>query len=82
MTLVWVAQRSDKCGDSVVKLEENLAQVCGSFSWSVVPKYVVFAELETGGGGGDRGGWEGFGWWGGAAGKTLGERVSENNCEY
>lgn len=56
MTLVWVARRSDKCGDSVVKLEENLARVRGSFSWSVVPKYVVFAELETGGGGGDRGG--------------------------
>lgn len=31
---------------------------------------------------GTAGGREGFGGCGGAAGKTLGEVVSENNCEY
>ena len=70
------------CCNSIVKLKVNLAQVCGSFPWSVSPKYGVFAELETGGSGGDCGGQEGFGGCRGTAGKTLGEIVSENNCEY
>lgn len=70
------------CWNSDAKLKVNLAQVCGSFPCLVSPKHGVFAEPETGGGGGGCGGRQGFGGCGGAAGKTLGERVSGNNCEY
>jgi len=68
------------CCNSVVKV--NLTQVCASFSWSVLPKYGMFAEMESGGSRGGCGGREGFGGRRGTAGKTLGETASENNCEY
>lgn len=69
------------CCNFVGKLKGSLAQVCGSFPWSVSPKLGVCRAWNGRVSEGTAGLGELWGMWR-SRGKTLGEAVSEDNCEY